>query len=60
MFLASGEAKYIDVMELALYNSVLSGVGLSGTDYFYTNPLQRWDEMPVDLRWSRSRVNIVA
>jgi DUF1680 family protein len=56
MFLASGEAKYIDVMELALYNSVLSGVGLSGTDYFYTNPLQRWSEMPVDLRWSRSRV----
>ena len=56
MFLSSGEAKYIDVLELALYNSVLSGVGLSGTDYFYANPLQRWDEMPVDLRWSRSRV----
>lgn len=56
MFLASGEAKYIDVMELALYNSVLSGVGISGTDYFYTNPLRQWHTMPVVLRWSRTRV----
>jgi len=56
MFLASGEAKYVDVMELALYNSVLSGVGLNGTDYFYTNPLRQWHTMPVELRWSRTRV----
>ena len=56
MFLASGEAKYIDVLELALYNSVLSGVGLNGTDYFNTNPLRQWHTMPVDLRWSRTRV----
>jgi uncharacterized protein len=56
MFLASGKAKYVDVMELALYNSVLSGVGLSGTDYFYTNPLRQYDTAPVQLRWPRTRV----
>lgn len=34
-----GDAKYADVMELALYNGVISGVSLEGTAYFYTNPL---------------------
>jgi DUF1680 family protein len=59
MFLASGEAKYVDVMELALYNAVLSGVSLAGTDYFYTNPLRQLDHPPVELRWSRTRVPYV-
>jgi DUF1680 family protein len=59
MFLASGEAKHIDVMELALYNSVLSGVGLNGTDFFYTNPLRVSEVAPVELRWSRTRVPFV-
>lgn len=59
MFLASGEAKYIDVLELALYNSVLSGVGLDGTNFFYTNPLRHFEPAPVALRWSRSRVPYV-
>ena len=59
MFLVSGEAKYVDVLELALYNSVLSGVDLGGTNYFYTNPLRQLDEMPVELRWSRTRVPFV-
>ena len=59
MFLASGDAKYIDVVELALYNSVLSGVSLGGTDYFYTNPLRRQDVAPVELRWSGARVPFV-
>ena len=31
MFLATGEARYVDVLELALYNAVLSGVSLDGT-----------------------------
>ena len=39
MLLASGEAKYADVMELALYNGVLSGISLDGELYFYVNPL---------------------
>ena len=59
MFLASGEAKYVDVMELALYNSVLSGVGLNGKDYFYTNPLRHQSDTPISLRWSRTRVPFV-
>ena len=40
MFLATGEAKYADVYERALYNGVLSGVSLSGDRFFYDNPLE--------------------
>ncbi len=39
MLLATNEARYADVMELALYNSVLSGLSLDGQSYFYQNPL---------------------
>ena len=39
MFLATGESKYIDVLERALYNGVISGVSLSGDLFFYDNPL---------------------
>jgi hypothetical protein len=40
MFLATGESKYIDVCERALYNNVLSGVSLSGDKFFYDNVLE--------------------
>lgn len=40
MFLATGQAKYADVMERALYNGVVSGVSLSGDKFFYDNPLE--------------------
>ena len=40
MFLMTGEGKYMDVLERALYNSVLSGVSLSGDRFFYPNPLE--------------------
>ena len=40
MFLATGESKYIDVCERALYNNVMSGVSLSGDRFFYDNPLE--------------------
>ena len=40
MFLATGDAKYIDVLERALYNGVISGVSLSGNKFFYDNPLE--------------------
>ncbi|GBC70413.1 Non-reducing end beta-L-arabinofuranosidase [Candidatus Calditenuaceae archaeon HR02] len=39
MLLATGEARFADIMELALYNSILSGISLDGTRYFYMNPL---------------------
>lgn len=60
MFLATGEARFVDVAELALYNSVLSGVGLDGTNFFYTNPLRVTDPLPTELRWSRQRVPFVS
>lgn len=39
LLLMEGEARYADVMELALYNGVLSGLSLEGDTYFYENPL---------------------
>jgi uncharacterized protein len=39
MLAATGDAKFADVLELALYNGVNSGMSLSGTLYCYTNPL---------------------
>jgi uncharacterized protein len=56
MFLATGEARFVDVLELALYNSVLSGVSLGGTEFFYTNPLRVTHPLPTELRWPRHRV----
>lgn len=44
MFLATGESKYVDVCERALYNNVLSGVSLSGDKFFYDNPLESGGE----------------
>jgi hypothetical protein len=46
----------MDVAELALYNSVLSGGSLEGTDFFYVNPLRNLDPLPTELRWPRTRV----
>ena len=40
MFLLHGKSGYIDVMELALYNNMLSGVALDGMEFFYPNPLE--------------------
>ena len=60
MFLATGEAKFMDVVELEFYNSVLSGMSLNGTNFFYTNPLRVTDPLPVALRWSRERVPFVS
>lgn len=39
MLQLTGEAKYADLMELALCNGVLSGLSLDGAEYFYVNPL---------------------
>ncbi|ROR97234.1 hypothetical protein EDD28_1831 [Salana multivorans] len=35
----TGEGRYGDVMELALYNTVLAGASADGTHYFYGNPM---------------------
>ena len=55
MLKITGDAKYADVMELALYNAVLAGISLDGTRFFYTNTLRQLDDMPIPLRWSRQR-----
>ena len=39
MFRLHGEVKYVDVLERTLYNGFLSGVSLSGDEFFYPNPL---------------------
>ncbi len=39
MLAASGESKYADVIERALYNGINSGMSLDGTTYCYRNPL---------------------
>ena len=39
MMKLTGEGRYIDVLERALYNGVISGASLSGTEFFYGNPL---------------------
>lgn len=39
MFLMSGDAKYIDVLERIIYNGFLSGISLKGDEFFYPNPL---------------------
>ena len=39
LFLATGDARYIDVMELGMYNNMLSGVAHDGEHFFYVNRL---------------------
>jgi DUF1680 family protein len=39
MLLASGEGRYADQMERALYNNILASPALDGQHYFYINPL---------------------
>ncbi len=60
MLQITGDAKYADVMELALYNSILSAVSLSGKKYFYTNPLAVSDHIPYKLRWSKEREEYIS
>ncbi|MGC8970882.1 MAG: glycoside hydrolase family 127 protein [bacterium] len=50
MLLTLRESRFADIMELCLYNGILSGISLDGKEYFYVNPLadrgkhrrQRW------------------
>ena len=38
------EAKYADVVEKALYNTVLAGIAMDGKGFFYVNPLEVWPD----------------
>ncbi len=60
MLQLTGDAKYTDVMELALYNSVLSGVSLEGTEFCYNNPLNVSEKLPFKQRWGSKREGYIA
>ncbi|OUN26079.1 beta-L-arabinofuranosidase domain-containing protein [Pseudoflavonifractor sp. An85] len=36
------DASYMDVVERALYNTLLSGIAMDGKSFFYVNPLEVW------------------
>lgn len=55
MLQVTGQSRYADVMELALYNSVLSGISMQGTKFFYTNPLAASGSYAYHLRWEGGR-----
>ena len=60
MLQATAEAKYMDVVENCLYNSILPGISLDGEGYFYTNPLRLSDELPYKLRWPKERKKYIS
>lgn len=60
MLQIAGDAKYADIVELALYNSVLSGISLKGTEFLYTNPLAVSEELPFEQRWGNVREGYIA
>ncbi|SFW47299.1 glycoside hydrolase family 127 protein [Chitinophaga sancti] len=44
MFLLHGDAKYVDLLEKVMYNGLISGLGLDGKSFFYTNAMQVTDD----------------
>lgn len=52
------QASYVDVVERALYNTVLAGISLEGKSFFYVNPLEVWPQACMD-RTSREHVKPV-
>ena len=60
MFCISGDGKYNDIVEKVLYNSLLSGISIDGTRYFYTNPLRLSDDFPYELRWPKERTEYIS
>lgn len=55
MLQITGDAKYADIVELTLYNSVLSGINLEGEKFCYNNPLNVSDDLPFHQRWGNER-----
>ena len=51
MFHLDPHSRYIDVMELAIYNSSLSGLSHSGDQFFYANPLAAYPGVNPQGRW---------
>jgi hypothetical protein len=55
MLALTGDAKYAEIMERVLYNSMLSSIGVEGRDFYYTNPLRRVQGAPLLNNDSASR-----
>jgi DUF1680 family protein len=53
LFLATGDGKYIDVLERGMYNNALSGVAAAGNRFFYVNRLASAGDGR-DARWERA------
>lgn len=53
LFLATGDSKYIDVLERGMYNNALSGVSAAGNRFFYVNRLASAGDGR-DARWERA------
>jgi DUF1680 family protein len=53
LFMATGDSRYVDVMERAMYNNALSGVSTSGDRFFYVNRLASAGDGR-DVRWARA------
>lgn len=60
MLQITADAKYADVIEQIIYNSLLAGVSLDGKGYFYTNPLAVSQDLPYKLRWSKEREEYIS
>lgn len=60
MLEVTGDAKYAELVETCLYNSVLSGISLDGKKYFYTNPLRISADLPYTLRWPKERTEYIS
>jgi uncharacterized protein len=52
MFHLDPHGRYIDVLERALYNNVLSGISYEGTHFFYSNPLTSYPHVNPHSQWS--------
>jgi DUF1680 family protein len=53
LFMATGDSKYIDVMERGMYNNAIDGVSFSGDHFFYVNRLASAGDGR-DNRWQRA------
>jgi len=53
LFMATGDAKYIDVLERGIYNNAVAGVSTTGNRFFYVNRLASAGDGR-DVRWARA------
>ena len=51
MLQLTAQAQFADLLELSLYNGILSSISLDGKEFFYTNPLCVVKEEPFELKF---------